>query len=204
MIFLEDSFEEAGLGLQMEGLRRSHVDSRSQGKERTQAGWTHRDTIRQGKWLERHGSAAHGAMPADGGFSATGWGFSLIHCGHPWTKYTGLILDGVGQLCGVLLWLLYSWNAGSLQTGDKKATKFNEERKSSAFSCHWFLQFVHLLVEGRFIYLRFPFSTAQHFSQVLLSYWLGETLSVQVRQLGETGWRPKDSSPCLVTHSTRA
>lgn len=133
MIFLEDSFEEAGLGLQMEGLRRSHVESRSQEKERTQAGWTHRDTIRQGKWLERHGSAAHGAMPADGGFSATGWGFSLIHCGHPWTKYTGLIFDGVGQLCGVLLWLLYSWNAGSLRTGDKKATKFNEERKAVHF-----------------------------------------------------------------------
>lgn len=133
MIFLEDSFEEAGLGLQMEGERRSHVDSRSQGKERTQAGWTHRDTIQQGKRLERHGSAAHGAMPADGGFPATGWGFSLIHRGHPWTKYTGLILDRVGQLCGVLLWLLYSWNAGSLQMGDKKATKFNEERKAVHF-----------------------------------------------------------------------
>lgn len=204
MIFLEDSFEEAGLGLQMEGLRRSHVDSRSQGKERTQAGWTHRDTIRQGKWLERHGSAAHGAMPADGGFSATGWGFSLIHCGHPWTKYTGLILDGVGQLCGVLLWLLYSWNAGSLQTGDKKATKFNEERKAVHFHAIDFYSLFTCLLRVVSFTCDSLFSTAQHFSQVLLSYWLGETLSVQVRQLGETGWRPKDSSPCLVTHSTRA
>lgn len=40
MIFLEDSFKGAGLGLQMEVLRRSHVDSRSQGKERTQSWMT--------------------------------------------------------------------------------------------------------------------------------------------------------------------
>lgn len=37
MIFLEDSLKGAGLGLQMKVLRRSHMDSRSQGKERTQS-----------------------------------------------------------------------------------------------------------------------------------------------------------------------